>query len=63
MECPYLEKGMSRPVCNASITHLTPGAEGIDDYCTTEENYRCPMLLAHFLRAGRKNGTASRSLN
>ncbi|MBI5903187.1 MAG: hypothetical protein HZB84_06870 [Deltaproteobacteria bacterium] len=62
MECPYLKKGMSRSVCNASVTLMTLDMEGAEGHCTTEENYRCPMLLALFLREGRKNGPALRSL-
>lgn len=63
MECPYLEKGMSRSVCNASVTLMTLDADGTEGCCTTEENYRCPMLLALFLRKGKRRGAALRSLN
>ncbi len=50
MECPYLETG--RHICNASLTLMAPGIFETNIYCTTEEHYRCPMLLAHTLRNG-----------
>lgn len=49
MDCPYLESNVNM-VCRASVTNLTPTAEERVSYCTTEEHYRCPMLLAHILR-------------
>lgn len=52
MECPYFEAGTVRRVCNASLTRLAPDTEKACNYCTTEEHYRCPMLLAHVLRGG-----------
>ena len=51
MNCPYLEKGMTE-MCAASITLLAPSAEEAEEYCLTEEHYRCPMLLGHVLRSG-----------
>lgn len=50
MKCPYLEAG--RHICNASLTHMAPGVFEVNTYCTTEEHYRCPMLLAYILRRG-----------
>ena len=50
MECPYLEEGVLKRVCNASVTRMSPGVHETSLYCTTEEHYRCPVLLAHVLR-------------
>ena len=55
MGCPYWETGKAMSVCNASVTLMTPGSDDADNYCATEEHYRCPMLLAHVLRGGRKS--------
>ena len=55
MECPYLERDGKKSVCCASVTQLTPEGGDSENYCTTEEHYRCPMLLAHVLRGGRKS--------
>ena len=54
-ECPYLEKKELKSICGASITAFTPADES--DYCSTEEHYRCPMLISHMLRAaaGKRN--------
>lgn len=52
MECPYFETGAVRRVCNASLTHLTPGGVELEDYCMTEEHDRCSLLLAFILREG-----------
>ncbi|MBI2412084.1 MAG: hypothetical protein HYV24_02610 [Deltaproteobacteria bacterium] len=51
MNCPYLEKGKVE-MCAASITLLAPSVEETEEYCSTEEHYRCPMLLSHVLRSG-----------
>ena len=59
MECPYLETDTEKSVCVASVTHLTPGGDDSENYCATEEHYRCPMLLAHVLRGGRKTGAGA----
>jgi len=51
MNCPYFEKGMTE-MCVASVTLLAPTMEETEEYCLTEEHYRCPMLLGHVLRSG-----------
>jgi hypothetical protein len=48
MDCPYYKDAENR--CLASITRLSPDAEDSARYCTTEEHYRCPLLLASVLR-------------
>ncbi|MDP2683278.1 MAG: hypothetical protein Q8P28_10865 [Deltaproteobacteria bacterium] len=50
MECPYLEAGKKSGICNASLTLMAPSTFEAIVYCTTEDHYRCPMLLAHTLR-------------
>lgn len=52
MECPYLEPGRVARFCNASISLMIPSVEESSCYCTTEEHYRCPMLVSHILRGG-----------
>lgn len=48
MDCPYYRFVEKR--CLASVTRLSPDAEDSVRYCTTEEHYRCPLLLASVLR-------------
>lgn len=50
MDCPYYKNEKAKRVCKASFTLLSPDAEEADKYCTTEEHYRCPLLLASVLR-------------
>ena len=52
MECPYLETG--RHICNASLTLMAPSIFETNIYFTTEEHYRCPILIAHTLRGWRR---------
>ena len=52
MECPHLEAGKKESVCNASLTMMAPSVFETSIYCTTEEHYRCPILLAYTLRDG-----------
>lgn len=59
MICPYLGGTGPLNVCNASVTLMSPGAADKERYCTTEEHYRCAMLLAHYLRIGNKGGKAA----
>ncbi len=42
---------MTGRFCGASLTRLLPGAEEVASWCSTEDHYRCPMLLSHVLRA------------
>ncbi|MFQ5465556.1 MAG: hypothetical protein ACE5EI_06485 [Thermodesulfobacteriota bacterium] len=48
--CPYLEPTTEGPVCGASLTMIVPDTSDIDFYCSTEEHYRCAILLARILR-------------
>lgn len=50
MECPYLEPGRLTSTCKASISRMVPSITETEEYCATEEHYRCPMLLSHVLR-------------
>lgn len=50
--CPYLNE----VVCKASVTNMTPSLFETTVYCTTEEHYRCPILLARTLRDGHAEG-------
>ncbi len=50
MDCPYYSNGRVEKTCLASVTRLSPDAEEAVKYCTTEEHYRCPLLLASVLR-------------
>lgn len=54
MDCPYLETGRKSRLCSAASSLMAPSIEDADTYCTTEEHYRCPMLLGHLLRGGKK---------
>ena len=63
MGCPYLERGRTSGFCSASVTLMVPSMEETDEYCRTEEHYRCPMLLAHVLRGGRGRSVESSGLN
>ncbi len=42
---------------------MTPEDDDSENYCTTEEHYRCPLLLAHVLRGGRGRGVAMERRN
>ncbi|MEK7678828.1 MAG: hypothetical protein AAB356_01425 [Deltaproteobacteria bacterium] len=53
MICPYLEHGAANRVCNASVTLMKPDDRDTVQYCSSEEHYRCPLLLAHVLRGNR----------
>ncbi len=50
MDCPYYKSVQTDKACLASVTRLRPEAEEAGKYCTTEEHYRCPLLLASILR-------------
>lgn len=58
MECMYLEKCRKSAVCTASLSKMIPSALERLAYCDTEEHYRCPMLIAHTLRGGRREEAA-----
>lgn len=62
MICPYLEHGAAGRVCNASVTLMEPDDCDTVQYCSNEEHYRCPLLLAHVLRGSRDRGTAATAL-
>ncbi|MBI5643704.1 MAG: hypothetical protein HY954_09560 [Deltaproteobacteria bacterium] len=51
MECPYLEAGTVH-VCGASTRMMETTRDDEEEYCATEEHYRCPMLLSYVLRGG-----------
>jgi len=55
MDCPYLSSGKTKEVkaqfCGASFTRMAPGVEEVASWCSSEDHYRCPMLLSHVLRA------------
>lgn len=50
-KCPYLGS-KEDSVCKASMTKMVPSLFEYNIYCTTEEHYRCPLLLARTLRDG-----------
>ena len=50
-ECRYLGPGPNS-VCTASVTKMVPSLFEHNIYCTTEEHYRCPLLLARSMRDG-----------
>lgn len=59
MDCPYLETGGKNRVCKAASSlpkHDASSMEELDEYCMTEEHYRCPSLLGHVLRGGCASG-------
>ncbi|HBR17189.1 MAG: hypothetical protein A3G39_09480 [Deltaproteobacteria bacterium RIFCSPLOWO2_12_FULL_43_16] len=59
MECIYLERCGKNGICNASLTLMVPSIFERQVYCdTTEEHYRCPILIAHTLRAGSRKEAA-----
>jgi hypothetical protein len=60
MECPYLEKGRVA-MCGASITMMVPSIEEEKTWCSTEDHYRCPMLLGHVLRSGARKERVKRT--
>lgn len=49
--CPCLAEKTSRG-CSASLSGLKPGAEMREDFCESEEHYRCALLVSHVLRGG-----------
>ncbi len=52
-ECPYLRLGEKGGcLCTASLTKMEPSAIELKLYCTTEEHFRCPILLSRILRDG-----------
>lgn len=51
MECPYLENHAAEAICGASVGLVAPDQDDKTAYCSTEEHYRCPMLLGRILRA------------
>jgi hypothetical protein len=52
MKCRYLIEGRKLSYCGASISLMVPSSHEMQTYCTTEENYRCPILLSLMLRSG-----------
>ncbi len=52
IKCPYIKRDKKDFVCRASASNMVPGIFEINVYCTTEEYYRCPLLIARTLRDG-----------
>ena len=50
--CLFLTPNKEDIVCKASITKMRPSVFELNIYCTTEEHYRCPILVARTLREG-----------
>ncbi len=63
MRCPYLTQMCSGGLCNASMSGMVPSAFEKLMYCTTEDHYRCPVLLARFLRGGKTKGLPGAVVN
>ncbi|MBE9503057.1 MAG: hypothetical protein IME96_02645 [Proteobacteria bacterium] len=53
-ECPFLADAEGRRLCGASSHKMVPSDLAFENYCSTEDHYRCPMMLAQLLAAGRK---------
>lgn len=51
-KCPYMKRNKKDVVCAASATNMSPNLFEKSVYCTTEEHYRCPLLIARTLRDG-----------
>ncbi len=61
-ECPYLRPGQKGGcVCAASITNMAPSSIELKLYCTTEDHYRCPILLSRTLREGARRAARLRA--
>ena len=50
MGCQYLEVGKNSSICTASMALMVPSVYEVELYCTTEEHYRCPILLSYLKR-------------
>lgn len=50
--CPYLRAETDRHVCGASLSGMSPAFSDLKSYCSTEDHYLCPILVAHALRDG-----------
>lgn len=48
-------------MCGASITMMVPSIEEEKTWCSTEDHYRCPMLLGHVLRSGARKERSKRT--
>lgn len=61
-ECPYLKLGEKGDcVCTASLTNMVPSPVELKLYCTTDDHFRCPILLSRTLREGAKRGARQRA--
>ena len=49
--CAYMGV-KTNDICKASATGMVPSIFEYRIYCTTQEYYRCPLLLARSLRDG-----------
>lgn len=56
--CPYLREEGEKPLCMTSSIRMSPNSLNFTQYCTTEEHYRCPLLLAHTLMNGCRKSVA-----
>jgi len=54
MTCKYLGDKVHKPLCQASLSQLTPDLSDIGNYCESEDHSNCPILLAHVFRRSRK---------
>jgi len=52
--CPFLNEKGDRDQCGASDLAMKPSDLQMEKYCSTEEHYRCPILLVKTLTKGRK---------
>ncbi|MFQ5735855.1 MAG: hypothetical protein ACE5GY_03210 [Thermodesulfobacteriota bacterium] len=62
-ECPYLDAGRIIKLCKASDTLLMPSTERHKRYCSSDEHYRCPVLLGHVLRSGKEAARRNPGVN
>lgn len=51
-KCLYLKACAQDVICKASLINAAPGTFAMNVYCTKEDHYRCPVLLARTLRDG-----------
>jgi len=59
MTCIYLGHEEHKPLCQASLSQLTPDLSHLVNYCESEDYSNCFILLAHLFR----NEFRSRSLS
>jgi len=52
--CPFLSTVQDARICTTTTRRAHPTALQMTNYCTTEDHYRCPLILVKVLMGAGK---------